>query len=367
MKRKDCDRQVIRQRRRPAQFWPAMAGCVLFFCCAQAGGAGVIRIRAQALIDRDQIRLGDVAVFEGFAGDQLLSLRDLQITSAPDFGRNKLVTLDDIRDRLDAAGLNIVNLRMKGSSRSVVRRPTEIPTAEPDLPDAPEQKNADRGSLRARIQQFLEQRVAEYGGELELAFGRTPAWLLASSEPRYTFKIEPRSSRRLGTIDLLVTISQGRSDPQTHKVTVTAALKKGVVVAVNTLVRGQTISSADVMVEQRSFKQLEKIGLADPASAIGQEAEQVIRVGDMIKASQIKSKVLVQRNELLSIRSVRGGIVVASTATALSKGVLGDTIEVLNEASQETFWVRVTGLRRAEILAGPGHRATVDRRRGGAP
>lgn len=366
MKRKDCDRQTIRQGRRPARLWPAMAGCVLFLCCAQAGGAGDIRIRAQALIDRDQIRLGDVAVFEGFAGDELSTLRDLQITSAPDFGHNKLITLDDIRVSLDAAGLNIVNLRMKGSSRCVVRRPAEIPAAKADLLGAPEQKNADRASLRGRIQQFLEQRVAEYGGELELGFGKTPASLLALSEPGYTFKIEPRSSRRLGTIDLLVTISQGRSQPQTHKVTVTAALKKGVVVAVNTLVRGQTISSADVMVEQRSFKKLEKIGLSDLARVIGQEAKQVVRVGNMIKASQIKSKVLVQRNELLSIRSTRGGIAVASTATALSKGVLGDTIEVLNEASQETFWVRVTGLRRGEIMAGPGDRATVVRWRGGA-
>ena len=160
MKRKDCDRQFILQRRRPARLWPALAGCVVLCCCAQAGGAGDIRIRAQALIDQAQIRLGDVAVFEGFAGDELSMLRDLQITSAPDFGRNKLITLDDIRDSLDAAGLNIVNLRMKGSSRCVVRRPAEIPAAELDLPDAPEQKHADRGLLRARIQQFLEQRVA---------------------------------------------------------------------------------------------------------------------------------------------------------------------------------------------------------------
>ncbi len=366
MDRKDCDSEHIRQRTRPTRLLPAMAGCVLAFCCAQAAVAGTIRIRPTALIDRDQIRLSDVAVVDGFGGEQLETLKDMIITPAPAFGQNKLVTLNDIRARLIAAGVNMADVYLKGSSRCVVRRPTAIWPKQDDTPTSPKQDVAGDQTLGAQIRRLIEQKLADYGGEVELDFGRTPSALLALSGPAYTFDVEPRTRRRVGHIDLQVTIHRGRSEPQTHKVSVTAGLKKGVVVAVNRIGRGQTISSADVLLEQRTFEKLEHIGMTDPASVIGQEAKRVIRVGEMIQGNDIKSKVLVKRSDLVGIRSVRGGIVIESTATALEKGSLGDIIEVRNEASQKSFWAQVTGLRQAEALARPGRHASASRGKGGA-
>ncbi len=80
----------------------------------------------------------------------------------------------------------------------------------------------------------------------------------------YRFLMFPRGevplyeTRRLDPDEVVGTLQRA--------VGVSQAERAADVVAVNTLVRGQTISSADVMVEQRSFKKLEQIGLADPAS-----------------------------------------------------------------------------------------------------
>ncbi len=364
MKRKDCDKQCNGQYRKRARFSLVMGGFVAVLCCASDANAGNIRIRPDALIDHDHIRLADVAVMEGFAADQLSELRELPIADAPSFGQSKLITLNDIRAKLAGAGVNMAVVCLKGASRCVARRPTEMPTEQDAPQDTVARKIEGEQSLRAQIRRYVDGRLAEYGGEAEVTFRRTPAALLALAGPAYTFDIESRSSRKVGNFEMLVTIHHGSAEPQTQKVAVEVALKKNVIVAINPISRGLTITRADIMTELRSFKKLEHIGMTKPATVIGQEAKRDIRMGDMIKAGDIKSKVLVKRNELVSIRSLRDGIAIESTGKALADGTLGDSIEVRNEGSEETFWAQVTGLRQAEALGRSEHRAGVDQSKG---
>ena len=364
MKRKDCDKQCNGQYGKRARLWLAMGGFVAVLCCAPDADAGNIRIRPSALIDHDQIRLADVAVIEGFTADQLSEFGDMAITDAPAFGQSKLITLNDIRAKLAGAGVNMAVVCLKGASRCVVRRPTEMPPEQDASQDSSARKIEGEQSLRAQIRRFVDLRLAEYGGEAELNFRRTPASLLALSGPAYTFDIETRNSRKLGTFELLVTIQHGSAEPQIQKVAVEVALKKDVIVALNPISRGQTITRADIMTEERSFKKLEHIGMTKPTTVIGQEAKRAIRMGDMINAGDIKSKVLVKRNDLVSIRSVQSGIAIESAGKALEDGSLGDSIEVRNEGSEETFWARVTGLRQAEALGRPERRAGVEHSKG---
>ena len=364
MKRKDCDKQCNGQYGKRARFSLVMSGFAAILCCAPDVDAGNIRIRPSALIDHDQIRLADVAVIEGFAADQLSEVQELVIADAPPFGQSKLITLNDVRAKLAGAGVNMAVVYLKGASRCVVRRPAEMPPEHDAPQDAVARKIGSKQSLQAQIQRFIDGRLAEYGGEAEVGFRRTPASLLALSGPVYTFEIETRSNRKLGTFELLVTIRHGSAEPQIQKVAVEVALKKNVIVAINPITRGQTITRADIMTEQRSFTKLEHIGMTKPATVIGQEAKRTIRMGDMIKAGDVKSKILVKRNDLVSIRSVRNGIAIESTGKALDNGALGDSIEVRNEGSEETFWAQVTGLRQAEALGRPERRAGVDQSKG---
>ncbi len=364
MKRKDCDNQFIRPRR-PVRLRPVAAGSVLVLCCALQVQAGSIRLHSKALIDHDPIRLGDIVLLEGFSTEQTLVLKELVISEAPAAGQDRILTIKEVRSQLLSAGTNMADVCLKGSSRCIVRRPTELPAQPGDKPNGTPAPGSGQRTLRAHIASFIEQRLAEYGGTVELDFERATAALLMLSEPEYTFDIEARTSRRLGNIQLIVTIGHGQAEPQTHRVPVSASLKKEVVVALNGITRGRIIARSDVMLEERVFAKLDKIGLTEPANVIGQEARRVLRVGQMITGGDIKSKILVKRNDLLAVRSVSGGIAIESTATAIVDGALGDIIEVRNEASEKSFWVRVTGLRQAEALAGPRKYAAAPRRDGG--
>ena len=157
MNRKDCTTQGLLPRAPALRLWPALGGCVLAFCCAQAAHGESIRIRPKVLIDHDSIRLADVAVLDGFADAQRDELSELVISSAPEFGQNKLITLDDIRGQLIAAAVNMADVCLKGSSRCVVRRPTELP-AEPEGQAVPDQRRSRGGdTLGGQIERFIEQ------------------------------------------------------------------------------------------------------------------------------------------------------------------------------------------------------------------
>jgi flagella basal body P-ring formation protein FlgA len=110
------------------------------------------------------------------------------------------------------------------------------------------------------------------------------------------------------------------------------------------------ISSTDVALERRTFTSFQGIGVTASNRVVGQEARRIIHTGQMIKASDLKPKVLVKRNELVRISSTGGGVVLHTAARALQSGALGDVIEVRNEASKQTFWAQVTGLRQAQAV-----------------
>lgn len=357
MARKDCDKQRSGQGAGRRQHWPVTAGCLLALCCAGTLEAQTVRVRPEMLVDHDQIRLADLAVLEGFASEQIESLQNVVIGPAPQFGQNQSVTMQQVRDALVAAGVNLAEARLTGASTCVVHRPLAMPASNlQDSTRAVASAQSSGRTLRAQIIRFLEDMLKDYGRKLDVDFGRTPKELLELSGPQYAFQIESSQRRMLGPVELRVSISHSEGPPQTEKVFLTVSLRKGVVVAASAIGRGQTVAQADVVVEERDFKKLEDIGLTDTLGVIGQEARRPIRVGEMIRTDDIKSKMLVKRNDLVRIRSLTGGIELAASATALQPGALGDIIEVLNSASSKTFWAKVTGLRQATILDEPHDR-----------
>ena len=118
MKRKDCDKQCNGQYGKRARFSLVMSGIAAVRCCAPAADAGNIRIRPSALIDHDQIRLADVAVFEGFAPDQLSEFQALVISDAPAFRQRHLITLNHNRSNLAGAGVPMAAVLQDGASQS---------------------------------------------------------------------------------------------------------------------------------------------------------------------------------------------------------------------------------------------------------
>jgi flagella basal body P-ring formation protein FlgA len=76
--------------------------------------------------------------------------------------------------------------------------------------------------------------------------------------------------------------------------------------------------------------------LADPAAAIGLEAKVTIYAGRPITANDVGPAALVERNQTVSLIYRSGGLSILTEGRALSRGVAGDVIKVMNLSSRMT-------------------------------
>jgi len=115
-----------------------------------------------------------------------------------------------------------------------------------------------------------------------------------------------------------------------------------VVLASRTLRAGTPLTAADIVL------------LADPAppgaashpdEVIGQEARVTLYSGRPIPLASLAPPALVERNGLVSLVFLRGGLEIRTDGRALGRGAEGEEIRVMNLSSRNT----VTG-----IVAGPG-------------
>ena len=76
--------------------------------------------------------------------------------------------------------------------------------------------------------------------------------------------------------------------------------------------------------------------LSDAAAAIGQEARVAIYPGRPIRLGDLGQSALVERNQIIPLAYVAGGLTILTEGRALSRGGVGAVIEVMNLASRTT-------------------------------
>jgi flagella basal body P-ring formation protein FlgA len=76
--------------------------------------------------------------------------------------------------------------------------------------------------------------------------------------------------------------------------------------------------------------------LSDPQAVAGQEARQTIYPGRPILPDQIGPPAVVERNQIVGLAFIAGGLAITTEGRALARGGVGDVIRVLNLASRNT-------------------------------
>jgi flagellar basal body P-ring formation protein FlgA len=81
--------------------------------------------------------------------------------------------------------------------------------------------------------------------------------------------------------------------------------------------------------------------LADTAAAIGQEARIAITPGRAIKAADLVRATLVDRNAIVAMSFVVGGLEIITEGRALARGSEGDVIDIMNLSSRTRLRGRI--------------------------
>lgn len=81
--------------------------------------------------------------------------------------------------------------------------------------------------------------------------------------------------------------------------------------------------------------------LSDPGQAIGLEARVAIYAGKPIRAGDLGPPTLVERNHLVTLVFLSGGLAISTEGRALARGAEGEQIRVMNLGSRNTVMGRI--------------------------
>lgn len=81
--------------------------------------------------------------------------------------------------------------------------------------------------------------------------------------------------------------------------------------------------------------------LSDPALAVGLEARVSIYAGKPVRPGDLGPPTLVERNQLVTLVYVSGGLAISTEGRALARGANGDQIRVMNLGSRNTVMGRI--------------------------
>lgn len=107
------------------------------------------------------------------------------------------------------------------------------------------------------------------------------------------------------------------------------------------LIATEVIRSGDLVSEANSEMDASYTGLIDPG-LIGREVRRTVYIGQEIKPENTRSRRLVRRNQMVSVKYLAGNLEILITARALGEASAGETVEVMNTQSRKVITGTVT-------------------------
>jgi flagella basal body P-ring formation protein FlgA len=364
---------------------------------ARFAAGATIEIRAEATVVGEEIRLRQIARWA--EGDQrvLAPVGDLVLARIGQGTPFRSISLDEIKQTLRDAGVNIAALNFVGASSCTVNRsdvhyderialqqwieakqttgpapatsPAEsaVQTIADAMPaSAPAVVEADRSArtLRDLLVEDLANRLALAPDSLQVDFKTQDQRLLNLAEPLFTFEIEPMRGRSLGEVAWLVLFVAGE-DVQKATISATARAWQEQLVLTKPLAFKQVITADDV-VERRTL--VDRIAADEPLlqadEVIGQQASRELKPGTVLTARMVDAVQLVKAGQFVTVTLTQGTVNIKTVAKALEGGTYGQTIRVKNEATKDVFQVILTGPQTATMNLSSPPPAAQDRETG---
>ncbi|MVO17901.1 flagellar basal body P-ring formation chaperone FlgA [Parasedimentitalea huanghaiensis] len=112
----------------------------------------------------------------------------------------------------------------------------------------------------------------------------------------------------------------------------------------DTLVPVRTIRAKQIIsAEDLAYKSVDIAGaFSDPADVVGQEARVSLYAGRPVRPGDIGPPAIVERNDLVTLKFRRGGLLIATEGRSLGRGSEGEIIRAMNLSSRTTISGRIS-------------------------
>jgi flagella basal body P-ring formation protein FlgA len=221
-------------------------------------------------------------------------------------------------------------------------------------------------SLRSLLAADLAGRLGIPVEQLELKFNPRDEKVLKLSEPVFTFHIEPKRTKNLGSVvwDVTLTTADGGADAQTVTIAGSARAWQHQVVLTKPLAFKQIVHPEDLTERRTLIDRLPDDALLEKEQIVGQQAARDLKPGTVMTAKLVDAVPLVKTGQFVTVTLERAGIRVKTVARAMEGGSFGQTVRVKNEATKDVYEVVLTGPQEGTL--GPAAGAVAGAPRGNA-
>lgn len=346
-----------------------------------------LELKAEATVIGEEVKLKQVCRWADSDKAAFEPIADLVLLRLPKGAPYRTLSVKEMRDTLHDAGVNLAVLRFAGATtctvaRSDVRfdeksaldqwiaakdsvttkpalieepstRPVKHPVievAQPvEKPKVAEQK--EYKSLRDYLVGEVSERLAMSPEALQFHFSPADEKVLNLSEPQFGFTVKTPWNRNLGDVTWEVTILAGGKSQKTS-ITATVKAWQNQLVINRPLEFKQQINADDLIERRTLVDHLSEDPVVTREQVVGQTAGRDLKSGTVLTARLIDPTILVKRGQVVSILITQGTIRAKTVAIATEQGIMGQTIRVKNEATNNVFDVVVTGPQTAKLPAG---------------
>lgn len=362
---------------------------------ARFAAGATLELRGDATILGAEVKLKQICRWSDSDAQVFLPVADLVIARIDHGSPFRSITVEQIRDTLHDAGMNLAIVKFAGplsctitrsdasydeqtalrlwaeakepkadddaatrgrggaekekpktqvvsAPRAEAKTGTGTVTGSPLITKTRAAEDPPAKTLRWLLIDDLSVRLGVPKDQLEVTFNPADEKLLNLSEPLFKFNIQPRRVRDLGEVSWNVTVLSGAGS-QKGTVTATARAWRNEVVLNKPLTYGQVIQPDDVVDRRILSDQLPTDPLLQRSQVVGEQASRDLKVGTVMNARLVDAVPLAKPGQLVTIMLTVGSVRVKTVGRAMEGGSFGQAIKVRNETTKDVFEVVLTG------------------------
>lgn len=348
-----------------------------------------IALRSEATIHGGEVRLKQICRWSDGDAKAFAQMGELVVARFTPRTPFKTISVDEIRQTLHDAGVNLALIQFAGPLACTVNRSdvefnehealddwiaarqpkvgesaSPTPTSGNTVHDAadrpatqPASAVAEAGdpdssphTLRELLSADLAVRLGLPKDDLQINFNPADQKLLNLSEPQFKFNLNGRNVHNLGAIAWEVQIV---TDSGSKRATIQAnarAWQKQVTLT-RPLAYKQIVQAGDLQDRRMLTDRLPDEPLLSNMQIVGQQAARDLKPGTIVTSRMMDPVPLVRTGQFVTVQLQQGNVRIKTVARAMEGGSFGQTIKVKNEATRDIYEVVITGPQEAAIGA----------------
>ncbi|HXY33756.1 MAG TPA: flagellar basal body P-ring formation chaperone FlgA [Planctomycetaceae bacterium] len=330
---------------------------------AASAEATEICFRATASVSGPIVRLKDVATVSGDDPQTVKRLEQTELGPAPAPGRSSRLEFDQMRSRLEAAGLSAADTGFSGATVVVVSCTQPVVHAKRPVKSkvrvnvSPAQVRRAEKIMTQSVRQSLRGKSREAGNlflDVMVDPQDVPIVLASATEG---FDLGPIDVHNADAQSVQVRAQDSQGRVAKFRIQCVVSEKPRIPVLTHSVSSGEVIREDDL-----AWKQVDNTEgvLGKFEEIVGKEAKKGLHADEPVHADDVRTIPLVRSNDIVTGIWRKGGIRISGQFKSKSDGGKGDVITLVQLTGHEQVLARVTDVHEAEIVT-----ADVVRRRGG--